>query len=96
MTALGHWQEAVFHFAPELTLQRLNGQSLAVSAFPAQACVLDAAAVKTIDSIGVAAVVALYRSAHRAGVALQLQNADAAMRRLLQVYQLDFLYSHQL
>lgn len=89
MTALGHWQGSTFVLAPALTLQTLNGQPLAGSSFPQQACVLDATQVNEIDSIGVAAILNLYRMARQADVALHLQGANAALARLLDLYALD-------
>lgn len=89
MSALGDWQGATLQLAPQLTLQSLNGQSLAVSAFPASDCVLDAAQVQSIDSIGIAAILSLYRHAEKRGVKLALQSASPHMLRLLKVYQLD-------
>lgn len=89
MNALGHWQDTVFRLAPTLTLHSLNGQSLAVSAFPGKACVLDAVAVTEIDSIGIAAVLNVYRAARAADVHLDLQGANAHMMRLLHLYELE-------
>lgn len=89
MTALGHWQGNTFLLAPALTLQTLNGQSLAVSSFPQKTCVLDATQVKNIDSIGLAAVLNLYRTARQQNVDLLLQGADASLARLLDLYALD-------
>lgn len=85
----GTWQGNTYCLAPEQTLHTLNGLNMAVRAFPGNRCVLDASQVTEMDSIGVAALVHLYRVAHDAGVELILQGMNARLARLLRLYALD-------
>ncbi|MDO5091378.1 MAG: STAS domain-containing protein [Cardiobacteriaceae bacterium] len=90
MVALGDWQGNVLHLAPELTLQALNGQPLAVFAFPQKVCTVDDGALRAVDSIGIAALLNLHRAARRQGVQLAWQAQNERLRHLLALYGLDF------
>lgn len=86
----GQWQGNTYQLAPSQTLHTLNGLNMAVRAFPDQACVLDVSQVSEMDSIGVAALVNLYRQATKQGVSLAIHGASDRIARLLALYGLPF------
>lgn len=86
----GYWQGGVFRPHPVLTLQTLRDGRRGVFAFPGKACAVDVSGVEDIDSIGIAALVNVYRQAHKQGVALEIVGAGDRIRRLLALYGLPF------
>ena len=83
------WQGTTLCLPASFCLDDCEGLSRRDITFPTQSITIDAGKVEKADSIGVAALILLIRTAREQQVELQWMNIGEHLRKMLAVYELD-------